>query len=129
MVIDSCNHETYGWPQIYEIDPEFTTTYQMLGTNATVTNFHLKDGSLCRLSHIFIPSTERVKLIWESHYIWVESDLDIEKTVAMLQKHLYWPKIPHEFNKYIRSCTSCVISKPTTKKHCLHTSLPTPNRP
>jgi hypothetical protein len=40
-LLDSCGHETFGWPQVYEIDPDFTTTYQMLGANAVVNNFHL----------------------------------------------------------------------------------------
>jgi hypothetical protein len=62
-VLDSCSHETYGWPQLYETDPDFTTTYQMLGANTVVANFHLQDGLLCRLGHICVPSSERVKMI------------------------------------------------------------------
>jgi hypothetical protein len=38
-VIDSCSHETFGWPQIYEIDPNFATTYQMLGANVVANYF------------------------------------------------------------------------------------------
>jgi hypothetical protein len=88
-VLDSYDHETSGWPQLYEIDPGFTTTYQMLGTNAIVNNFHLQDGLLCRLGNICVPSSERAKMIWESHYSWVAGNFGIEKTVAMLHKHLY----------------------------------------
>jgi hypothetical protein len=68
IVLDSCGHETSRWPQLYETDPDFTTTYQMLGAKEVVNNFHLQDGLLCRLGHICVPSSERVKLIWESHY-------------------------------------------------------------
>jgi hypothetical protein len=89
MVLDSCGHETSGWPQLYETDPDFTTTYQMLGANAVVDNFHLQDGFLCRLGHICVPSSERAKMIWEAHYIRVEGHFGVEKTVAMLQKHFY----------------------------------------
>jgi hypothetical protein len=32
-------------------------------------------------------------------------------------------------HKYIRSCTACTISKPTTKKQGMYTPLPTPDRP
>ena len=53
----------------------------------------------------------------------------IEKTVAMLQKHFYWSKLRQEVSKYIRSCTTCAIAKPTTKKHGIYTPLPTPDRP
>jgi hypothetical protein len=54
---------------------------------------------------------------------------DVKKTVAMLHKHFYWPKLRQEVNKYIRSCTACAIAKLTTKKQGLYTPLPTPNRP
>ena len=48
---------------------------------------------LCRLGHICVPSSERVKLIWEVHYSQVAGHFGVEKTVAMLQKHFYWPKL------------------------------------
>jgi hypothetical protein len=83
-VLDSYGHETSGWPQLYETDPDFSTTYQMLGANAVVDNFHLQDGLLCCLGHICVPSSERAKLIWEAHYSWVAGHFDIEKIVAIL---------------------------------------------
>jgi hypothetical protein len=126
-VLDSCDHETSGWSQIYETDSDFTTTYQMLGTNVVVANFHLQDGLLFRLGHIYAPSSERAKLIWEAHYIRVEGHFDVENIVAMLQKHFYWMKLQQEVNKYTRSYTSCAISKPTTKKQGLYTPMPTPD--
>jgi hypothetical protein len=95
------------------------TTYQMLGANAVVDNFHLQDGLLCRLGHICFPSSEREKMIWEAHYSRATGHFDIEKTVAMLQKHFYWPKLRQEVGKYIRSCTACAIAKPNTKKQGL----------
>jgi hypothetical protein len=58
MVLEYCSHETSGWPQIYETDPDFATTYQMLGENTVVDNFHLQDGLLCHLGHICVPSSE-----------------------------------------------------------------------
>jgi hypothetical protein len=67
-VLDSCGHATSGWHQLYETDLDFATTYKMLGANAVVDNFHLWDGLLCCLGHISVPSSERVKLIWEAHY-------------------------------------------------------------
>jgi hypothetical protein len=115
-VLDSCGHETSGWPQLYETDPDFAITYQMLGENLVVDNFHLQDGLLCHLIHICVPSSERVKMIWESHYSRVAGHFGVEKTVAMLHKHFYWQKLRQEVSKYIRSCTACTISKPTTKK-------------
>jgi hypothetical protein len=53
----------------------------------------------------------------------------VETIVAVLQKHFYWLKIRQDVRKYIRSCTTCTISKPTTKKQGFHTPLPTPDKP
>jgi hypothetical protein len=82
MVLDSCSHETSGWPQLYETDPDFATTYQMLGANVVVDNFHLQDGLLCHLGHICVPSSEKEKLIWEAHYSPVVGHFGVEKIVA-----------------------------------------------
>jgi hypothetical protein len=84
---------------------------------------------LCRLGHICVPSSEQAKMLWEAHNSWVAGHFGIKNIVAMLQKHFYWPKLRQEVNKYIRSCTVYVISKPTTKKQGLYTPLPTPDRP
>jgi hypothetical protein len=59
----------------------------------------------------------------------VAGHFGIEKTMAILHKHFYWPKLRQEVNKYIRACISCAIAKPNTKKHGLYTPLPTPDRP
>jgi hypothetical protein len=67
-MLNSYNHETSRWPQLFERDLDFSATYQLLGTNTIVIDFHLQDGLLCHLGHLCIPSSENVKLIFESHY-------------------------------------------------------------
>jgi hypothetical protein len=59
----------------------------------------------------------------------VVGHFSVEKIVAMLHKHFYWPKLRQEASKYIRSCTAYIIAKPTTKKEGLYTPLPTLDRP
>jgi hypothetical protein len=128
-MLHSCGHETFEWPQIYQQDPYFATTCQILGTGATVTNFHIHDRLLCHLGHLYVPTIEHAKLIWESHYSRVAGHFCMEKTMVILQKKNYWPKLRHDVSKYIRSFTSCDISKPTIKKQGLYTPLPTPKNP
>ena len=84
MVLDSYGQENSEWPHLYNTDPDFTTTYQMLGANSVVANFRLQDGLLCHLGHLYVPSSERAKLIWEAHYIRVAGNFGIEKIVAVL---------------------------------------------
>jgi hypothetical protein len=129
MVLESCSHETSKWPHLYEKYRDFANTYQMFCTNKDVTNFHLQDGMLCHMVHLCVPSSEQVNLVWESHYSQEAGHFSVEKTVAVLQQHFYWPELRHDVNKYIGSCTACVISQTTTKKKGMYTPLPTPKNP
>jgi hypothetical protein len=59
MVLDSCGHETSGWPHLYETDPDFSTTYQMLGAPTQWSLISIfRTGLLCRLGHLCVPSSE-----------------------------------------------------------------------
>jgi hypothetical protein len=69
---------------LYETDSDFSTTYQILGANLVVANFHIQNGLLCHLGHLCVPSRERAKLIWESHYNRVAEHFGIKNTVEVL---------------------------------------------
>ena len=86
MVLNSYGHETSEWSQLYSSDSDFTATYQLLAAGTLVADFYLQDGLLCHLGHLCVPSSERAKLIWESHYIRVEGHFGVEKTVVVLHK-------------------------------------------
>jgi hypothetical protein len=68
-------------------------------------------------------------MIWEAHYSQVAGRFGVEKTVVVLQNHFYWPKLRQDVSKYIRSCITCAIAKPTIKEQGLYTPLPTPEKP
>ena len=83
-VLNSCGHETFYWPLLYESDPEFSHTYKALLGGTQVPNFHLQDALLCHLGHLCVPSSERVKMIWEAHYSGVVWNFGVEKIVTVL---------------------------------------------
>jgi hypothetical protein len=128
-MLHSYGHEASEWPQIYQQDPDFATTYQLLGTGETVTYFHIQDKLLFHLGHLFVPTREHEKMIWEAHYSRVVGHFGVEKIVVVLQKHFYWRKLRQDVSKYIRSCTSCAISKTSIKKKVLCTPLLIPKKP
>jgi hypothetical protein len=97
--------------------------------HVNVTDFHIQEKLLCHLDHLCVPTSEREKMIWESHYSRMAGHFGVEKTMVILQKHFYWPKIRQDVSKYIRSCTTCAIAKPTIKKQGLYTPLPTLEKP
>jgi hypothetical protein len=119
MVLKLCGHETSGWPQLYERDPDFAATYQMLGANIVFADFHLQDELLCHMDHLCIPSSKRAKLIWESHSSWVARHTGVEKTMAMSK--FIFDELRQDVNKHIRSCTTCAIAKLTIKKQGMYT--------
>ena len=129
IVLNSCSHDTSRWSQLYANDLIFATTYQLVSACTLVANFHLQDGLLCHLGHLYVLSSEHAKLIWESHYYQVVGHFGVDKMVAMLQKYFYWTKLQQDVNKYIRSCTACTITKPMINKQGLYTPLPAPNKP
>jgi len=126
-VLNSCEHETFDWSLLYKSDPEFGHTYQTLLEGHHVPNFHLQHALLCHLGHLSIPSSERAKMICEAHYSQTVGHFGVEKTVAILQKYFYWLILRQDVGKYIRSCTTYAIAKPTVKKKCLYTLLTTPS--
>ena len=115
-MLNSCGHETYRWSQLYASDPDFATTYQVVSAGTPVANFHLKDGLLCHLGNLCVHSSEHAKLIWEAYYSRVVGHFGVDKTVVVLQKYFYWPKLRQDISKYIRSCTTYAIAKPAIKK-------------
>jgi hypothetical protein len=81
------------------------------------------------MGHLCVPTSERANLIWESHYSRMAGHFGVEKTVAILHKHFYLPKLRQDFSKYIIYFTVCATSKPAIKKQGLYTPLTTPQKP
>ena len=88
-VLNSCGHETSGWSHLYDSDPDFSATYRAVCADTPVTDFYLQDGLLCHLGHLYVPSSEHAKLIWEVHYSRVAGHFGTENTIAVLQKCFY----------------------------------------
>jgi hypothetical protein len=105
-MLHSYGHETSKWPQLYQQDTNFATTYHILGTCTTLTSFHIQDELLCHLDNLCGPTSERAKIIWEAHYSQVAGYFGIEKTVVVLHKHFYWPKLQNDVTNYIIYFTS-----------------------
>jgi hypothetical protein len=115
-VLNSCEHETSDWPLLYTSDSKFVHTYNTLLAGKQVPNFHIQDALLCHLGHLYVPSSECAKMIWEAHYSRVAGHFRVKKTMAVLQKYFYWSNLRQDVKKYIKSCIACAIAKPTIKK-------------
>ena len=53
----------------------------------------------------------------------------IDKTLAMLKEHFYWPKMKKDVGKFCASCVQCRKAKSRLNPHGLYTPLPIPTAP
>jgi hypothetical protein len=128
-VLDSYDHETSRWPQLYETNPNFTTTYQMLGANTVVDNFHLQDGLLCRLGHICVPSSEQENLDLGSSLQSGGKTLRRRKDSGNATETFLLAETSTGGQQVYQVLHCLCFSKPTIKKQGMYTPLPTPDRP
>jgi hypothetical protein len=70
-----------------------------------------------------------LKLIREAHTSKVAGNFGVGKTIANLQRYVYWTRMKKYVAKYIRGCILFCTNKPNNRKQCLYHSLHVPNRP
>ena len=100
IFLNFCGHETSGWCQLYKNDPEFA--YRPYASRWKESSWFPPLGRIiCYLGHLWILSSEHAKLIWEAHYNRVTGHFGVEKTMVVLQKYFYWPKLWLDVGPYI----------------------------
>lgn len=92
-VLDYCGHKTSDQLLLYKSNPEFGHTYHILFEGQQVLGFHFQDALLCHMGYLCVPSSERVKMIWEAYYKRTSGHFGVEKTMAILQKYFYWSNL------------------------------------
>lgn len=81
-----------------------------------IIDYHLQDGLLYRLDKLCVPKGENLQLIREAHTSKVAGNFGVGKTVANLQRYVYWPKMKEQVARFIRGCMICCISKHKNRK-------------
>ena len=118
-----------NWAHLYRHDNKFSDVYTQLVEGKHVNDFYLQDGMLCHFGQICVPKEEHKKLICEAHYSKVAGDFGIGKTISILQRYFYYPKMKNDVVEYIQACTTCAIAKPANHKLGLYLPLPIPDIP
>ncbi|GMI79947.1 hypothetical protein HRI_001664000 [Hibiscus trionum] len=86
--------------------------------------FLFKEGRLC------IPQgSTRELLIKEAHRGGLMGHSGIAKTLAILQEHLYWPKMRQDVERLCERCITCKKAKSKAMPHGLYMPLPIPEAP
>ncbi|OMP09092.1 hypothetical protein COLO4_05809 [Corchorus olitorius] len=98
----------------YIEDTCFQNAYQQLEAGNNMDGYHLEDGLLFKGGKLCVPSESRLKLIREAHHSLVAGHFGIHKTVANLQRYVYWPNMLNDVTHYIRGCSICSVMETET---------------
>uniref|UniRef100_A0A803TTM2 Gypsy retrotransposon integrase-like protein 1 n=1 Tax=Anolis carolinensis TaxID=28377 RepID=A0A803TTM2_ANOCA len=93
--------------------------------------FSLKNGLLCYRNHVYIPlGPGREKGLHLCHDSKPAGHFGLFKTMHLILRDFWWPKIRNDVEKYVNTCPVCQRSKTRREKPSglLH-SLPIPSRP
>jgi hypothetical protein len=98
-------------------DPETSALVHSLKT-ATDTNpeLSLHNGIIMRGQRVYIPAALRPRVLAELHS--VHQGIVRMKTLA--RRHVYWPRIDHDIEHLVRSCTACQQIRANPSKVPVH---------
>lgn len=122
--------------QAIKVESEHDEQYQSLAREVrggTRTDLHFEQGVLVHLASgcFYIPDGPlRRSLLHEAHDSPISGHLGRHKMIAKLQKDYYWPSMDRIVRKYIATCPSCQVNKPSNQHPLgLLQPLPIPETP
>ena len=90
------------------------------------------DGLLLRNNLIYVPDHDnlRLEILRMHHDHRLSGHPGIRKTIQLIQRRYFWPRIRHFVTAYIRTCTGCIRAKSHHHKpYGFLKFLPVPHRP
>ena len=90
----------------------------------------LQEGFLFKGSQLCIPrGSLRENIIKEKHCGDLAGHFGLDKTLDLVRRFYYWPRMPTDVRKFVKACVICQKEKRKTSNAGLYTPLPIPNRP
>ena len=82
-----------------------------------LTSLALRDGLWWKGDQLVIPNIPdiRTSIMHELHDAPYSGHLGVEKTLAAVHRHYWWPGITAYVRQYVRSCSSCQYNKATNR--------------
>jgi transposase InsO family protein len=76
-------------------------------------HYQIHDGLIFLGSLLYIPSSNEIKakLFIEAHDSAISGHLGVMKTLELLNRNYYWPKMSEDVKEYIKSCPICISNK------------------
>ncbi|KAG8490986.1 hypothetical protein CXB51_014129 [Gossypium anomalum] len=98
--------------------------------NGTFENFYRYEGFLFKEGKLCIPcGSVRDLLVHEAHSGGLMGHFGVNKTLATLQEHFYWPRMRKYVEQVCKRCIACKKAKSKVQPHGLYTPLPIPEAP
>jgi hypothetical protein len=94
-------------------------------------HFTIRDGIIHCNQQIYVPdqATIKLKLLQEAHDIPISGHVGITKTIDLLTRNYYWPKLHQDVQDYVGSCHICQSNKARNSQLVgLAQSIPQPPR-
>ena len=82
-----------------------------------------KDGMLFRKGKIWLPRNEALwTMVFENeHDTMVAGHIGMDKTLELITRNFYWPRMAEDIEDYVRSCNDCQRNK--ASRHKRHGTL------
>ena len=110
MLVTQLELDVVGFKHIkdfYEHDPTFSTPYTKCLTHTSWERYYIEDGYLMRANKLCLPeSSLRLLLLQESHGGGLMGHFGRDKTLDMLSKNYYWPKMFRDVNRFTNRCST-----------------------
>lgn len=117
--------EDQDFKEIYKVCCEFANAF-----NEEFSDYTLQDGLLFKEGQLCIPKySMRDKVLKEKHSGGLGSHFGLNKTLDLVRRFYFWPKMQTDIKKFVESCTMCQREKWVSTNARLYQPLPIPSRP
>ncbi|PIK37490.1 hypothetical protein BSL78_25677 [Apostichopus japonicus] len=102
---------------LYKDDPDFAESYKECGTGSHG-KFYIHEGFLFRERRLCIPQGSlRELIIREAHGGGLMGHFGVDKTLAVVKEHFYWPHIKRTVEAHCARCITCKKAKSRVQPH------------
>ena len=115
------------FPDQYEHDEDFGSTWQQCASFGPRADFHLTNGYRFKGKQLCVPrGSLREHLNRELHGNGLVAHPGRDKTLTLLDECYFWPQMKKQVRKFMQRCAKCQRAKRHTQNTGLYTPLPVP---
>ena len=114
---------------LYDSDCDFAKIWSSCEKHG-LHDFYRSDGFLFKKDKLCIPNCSMCELlVKETHGGGLMGHFGVDKTLALLHEHFYWPHMRKDVISVCAKCVTCKHAKSKVQPHGLYSPLPVPSQP